>query len=154
MSYELIVSDPRQVRTLQMLLYYSIAFLVAWLVSSDQPPVVLWPVTALALPLLLWLQWWEHKRHQQQQRVKTLLRYDDGQLFIAPHANHPALTLAAADIRKVLIGPGYIAIEGDYPIARSLNLPVQADTRERDKAIEDIIAALLQDNPALAVIRE
>jgi len=31
---------------------------------------------------------------------------------------------------------------------------VQADTRERDKAIEDIIAALLQDNPALAVIRE
>ena len=60
MSYELIVSDPRQVRTLQMLLYYSIAFLVAWLVSSDQPPVVLWPVTALALPLLLWLQWWEH----------------------------------------------------------------------------------------------
>jgi hypothetical protein len=153
-SYELTVSAPRQVRMLQMLLFYSIAFLVAWLVSSDQPPAVLWPVTALALPLLLWLQWWEHKRHHQQQRVKTLLRYDDGQLFIAPHANHPALTLAAADIRKVFIGPGYIAVEGDYPIARSLNLPMQADTRERDKAIENIIAALLQDNPALAVIRE
>lgn len=154
-AYELTVSAPRQVRMLQMLLYYSIAFLVAWLVSSDQPPAILWPVTALALPLLLWLQWWEHKRHHhQQQRVKTLLRYDDGQLFIAPHANHPALTLAAADIRKVLTGPGYIAVEGDYPIARSLSLPVQADTRERDKAIEDIIAALLQDNPALAVIRE
>ena len=53
-SYELTVSAPRQVRMLQMLLFYSIAFLVAWLVSSDQPPAVLWPVTALALPLLLW----------------------------------------------------------------------------------------------------
>lgn len=118
---------------------------VAAFMRMPWEPLWQWSASGLYCAVIALLQ--SRSPLAQRKRAMVLVRYENGQLYFSAQRGQPELSIAAADIVQLEYGEDYFAIEGPQPLARSLLLG-----RKQKNNIQQLVQALVRDNPAIEVI--